>query len=214
MKIDLVITRHAPLVALLRERGTIDDTTPVLEHASASDVAGKHVLGVLPHHLSSKCASITEVPMSLTPADREAMQRGDMSLERTREVAGDPMTYYVSTERTWPCVAVFARAAKHAAIWSTYHERQIGPGVIELESAEGGFCLSQVDVYNDRYRTKAMMEPWSPWLDENGSAHANQSEPELFDREYFFDRALGGLTREEAVDLLDAAIRKRSRPIG
>ena len=33
-KIDIVITRHKPLVALLRERGIIDDSTPVLEHAT------------------------------------------------------------------------------------------------------------------------------------------------------------------------------------
>lgn len=95
-KIDIVITRHRPLVDLLIERGLITTDTPVLEHASASDVSGKHVLGVLPHHLSSKCASITEVPMTgLTQADREAMTSGDLGLERTREVAGDPVTYQV-----------------------------------------------------------------------------------------------------------------------
>jgi hypothetical protein len=181
-KIDLVITRHRPLVELLRERGIIDDTTPVLEHATISDVAGKHVLGILPHHLSSRCASITEIPMALTQADREAMTRGDLSLERTREVAGDPVTYYVSTERTWPCVAVFARACRHAAPWSTFHARSIGPGVLELESAEG-LDHAHVDLYGDRYRTLSMGGKWSPWFDENGELHPVQDEPRSYSTE-------------------------------
>jgi hypothetical protein len=175
-KIDLVVTRHRPLVDLLIERGIITTDTPVLEHASATDIAGKHVLGVLPHHLSSRCASITEVPMSLTQADREAMTRGDLSLERTREVAGDPATYYVSTERTWPCVAVFARAAKHAAPWSSFHIKSIGPGTLELESCEGT-DWAHVDIYGDRYRTMSMGGEWSAWLDETGEVHRDQSEP-------------------------------------
>jgi hypothetical protein len=96
MQIDIVVTRHRPLVTWLREQGIIDDTTPVIEHATISDVAGKHVLGVLPHWLSSKAASVTEVEMSgLTAADREAMTRGDLSIERMREVAGAVRTYQV-----------------------------------------------------------------------------------------------------------------------
>lgn len=95
MKIDIIITRHPALVAYLQEQGLADEATPIIEHASISDVKGKHVLGVLPHHLSQHCASITEVPMRLTKEDREAMQAGDLTLERVREVAGDPVTYQV-----------------------------------------------------------------------------------------------------------------------
>ena len=113
--INLVVTRHRPLVDLLRERGIITAATPVLEHASISDVRGRHVLGVLPHHLSSQCASISEIPMSLTTADREAMQRGDLSLERTREVAGDPVTYVVRRDGR---ELVRAAEAKHLRGWS------------------------------------------------------------------------------------------------
>jgi hypothetical protein len=176
-KIDIVITRHAPLVALLRERGIITEDTPVLEHAAISDVAGKHVLGVLPHWLSSKAASVTEVPMAgLTQADREAMTRGDLTLERTREVAGDPVTYYVTTERTWPVTRCFAAAARHAAPWSTFHIKSIGPGVLELEACEGT-DWAHLDVYGDRYRTMSMGGEWSAWLDENGELHRDQSAP-------------------------------------
>lgn len=94
--IDIVVTRHRPLVEWLLECRLIAPGTPIIEHAAISDVAGKHVLGVLPHWLSSKAASVTEVPMNgLTPADRESMAKGDLPLERVREVAGEPITYLV-----------------------------------------------------------------------------------------------------------------------
>lgn len=97
MKYDLIITRHAPLYEYLREMGIIDATIPVLAHVSDPSILdGKHVIGVLPHSLSSRCASVTEVPLALTLADREAMTRGDLSLERMREIAGAPVTYVVT----------------------------------------------------------------------------------------------------------------------
>jgi hypothetical protein len=95
MEIDLVVTRHEALIELLLERGTIDGDVPVMDHVGISDVKGKHVLGVLPHHLSQHCASITEVPMALTLPDRVALKRGDLALKRTRAIAGIPVTYQV-----------------------------------------------------------------------------------------------------------------------
>lgn len=176
-KIDIVITRHAPLVALLSERGLIDELTPVIQHATAGDVAGKHVLGVLPHWLSSKAASVTEIPMhGLTQEDREAMTRGDLSLERTREVAGEAVTYYVTTERQWPVMRVFDRAVRHATAWGTFHVKEIGPGLLRLEASEGT-DWADVDLYKDRYRTQCIGSEWSPWLDENGERHERQDAP-------------------------------------
>ena len=93
--IELVVTRHKPLVTYLIEQGIVSSDTPVIEHATAEDVAGKHVIGVLPHHLSSKAASVTEVPMNMTLEDRQAAQSGDLALERVREIAGTPVTYIV-----------------------------------------------------------------------------------------------------------------------
>ena len=95
-KIDVVITRHRPLVEYLIEREIITPDTLVLEHAAPSDVRDRHVLGVLPHHLSCLCRTITEVPLSLTREDRAAMTRGDLPIERVREIAGHPVTYVVS----------------------------------------------------------------------------------------------------------------------
>ncbi len=92
---DLVVSRQPILVDVLRERGIIDDATPVLEHATRNAVKGKHVLGLLPNYLASMAASITEIPMRLTNEDYMDMQRGKLSLARMRAVAGDPITYRV-----------------------------------------------------------------------------------------------------------------------
>lgn len=127
IQIDLVITRHPSLVQYLIELGLADESTPVVEHASASDVRRKHVVGILPHHLSSLAASITEIPMRTTTADREAMQRGDLTLERLREVAGSPVTYTVqqvgSAQR--PGLA-WARAYDYAEGYGRAHVGPVG----------------------------------------------------------------------------------------
>lgn len=92
----VVVTRHPALRALLIERGVIDASTPVLDHVEPAAIAGKHVIGVLPLHLAACAAMVSEVKMDLTLEDRQAMQRGDLSLDRTREVAGGLVTYRVT----------------------------------------------------------------------------------------------------------------------
>ena len=94
-KIQLVITRHPALVQYLLEEGIVGPDTPVIDHATAGDVRGTHVLGVLPHHLSAAAATITEVPLRLTLADRKATQKGDLPVSRIRQIAGAPVTYQV-----------------------------------------------------------------------------------------------------------------------
>ncbi len=92
----LVVTRHPALVEYLRETGVVSESAVVLAHVETPDqIRDRRVVGVLPLHLASVCQSVTEVPMALQPADREAMQRGDLSLERVRQVAGAPQTYVV-----------------------------------------------------------------------------------------------------------------------
>ena len=43
---------------------------PVVAHVTADDVAGKHVIGVLPLSLARHAASVTEVEMTLRPDQR------------------------------------------------------------------------------------------------------------------------------------------------
>ncbi|GIV35249.1 MAG: hypothetical protein KatS3mg031_2784 [Chitinophagales bacterium] len=88
----IVVTRHQGLVDYLLEIGLITPDTPVLSHASADDVRGRHVIGVLPLHLAALAERVTEVPLALTPEDRGK----DLPVERVREIAGSPVTYQVN----------------------------------------------------------------------------------------------------------------------
>jgi len=88
---QVVVTRHGSLVRYLIEIGIIDADTPVLAHVSEDDVRGKHIVGVLPLRLAALAASVTEVPLALSPEDRGR----ELSIERIREIAGDPVVYEV-----------------------------------------------------------------------------------------------------------------------
>lgn len=87
----LVVTRHPALVQYLHEIGLVESDVPVLEHVNAEDIRGKHVIGVLPLHLAALAASVTEVPLTLTPEDRGQ----ELSVDRLRQIAGEPVTYRV-----------------------------------------------------------------------------------------------------------------------
>lgn len=87
----VVVTRHPALVALLVEKGLVPEGTPVIDHATPEDVAGKHVYGVLPLSLAAKAALVTEIPLKLT-----LEQRGkELTLDELRQCAGTPTTYRV-----------------------------------------------------------------------------------------------------------------------
>jgi len=93
----VMITRHPALVDYAREIGIIDESTPVLTHVSAEDVRGKDVIGVLPLHLAAEAASVTEIPLALTPEDRGK----ELSIDRLRSLAGDPRTFVVCKQANW-----------------------------------------------------------------------------------------------------------------
>ncbi|MEM4701611.1 MAG: CRISPR-associated protein Csx16 [Candidatus Bathyarchaeia archaeon] len=88
----VVVTRHTALVQLLRERGIIGDGAKVIAHATPDDVRGKHVVGVLPLSLAALAATVTEIPLALTPEDRGK----ELGIERLREIAGSAVTYKVT----------------------------------------------------------------------------------------------------------------------
>jgi hypothetical protein len=93
MKRTVIITRHSGLVEYLRERHPdLVEGAKVLVHVTPEQVRGAHVIGVLPLHLAALAASVTEVPLALTPEDRAA---GDLPVERVRKIAGEPVTYTV-----------------------------------------------------------------------------------------------------------------------
>lgn len=110
MENQVVVTRHPALVEYLREEGVIDETTEIIEHASPDDVRGRHVIGVLPHHLSAsaEAASVTEVPLNLPPE----LRGQELTVEQVRQYAGEPSTYVVFKA---------ARANDGDAIADIYH---------------------------------------------------------------------------------------------
>lgn len=87
----LVVTRHPALVDYLRRHGCIGDDVEVREHVTADDVRDRHVIGVLPMHLAALAASVTEVPLALTPD----MRGRELTLEELERVAGRPRRYRV-----------------------------------------------------------------------------------------------------------------------
>lgn len=87
----VIVTRHPALVQYLAELGY---TGKVVAHATADDVRGQHVIGVLPLRLAALAASITEVPMDIPPDLRGV----ELTLELVRAYAGEPVTYRVTRE--------------------------------------------------------------------------------------------------------------------
>jgi len=88
----VVITRHASLVELLRERGIIWwGDVRIIPHATPDDVRGQHVVGVLPLSLAALAVTVTEIPLALAPED----QGRELDIERLRQVAQPARTYVV-----------------------------------------------------------------------------------------------------------------------
>lgn len=88
---DLVALRHGATVEYLLELGYVSADTPVLPHATAEDVRGRHVLGVLPLHLAALCASLTVLELDLSREARGA----ELTLDRVRALARGLRTYVV-----------------------------------------------------------------------------------------------------------------------
>lgn len=91
-KIDLVVTRHPGLVEFLREQGLLSDDMRVISHATADDVCGKNVCGVLPHSLSCLCDTFTEVELAL-PAELRGIE---LTLDQVKTFSRGLVTYKVN----------------------------------------------------------------------------------------------------------------------
>ncbi len=85
----LVVTRHPALFQYLVEEGIIPSDARLLEHATADDVRGKHVIGVLPLQFAAEAASITTIPLNITPELRGV----ELSVEQVRRIAGAPQLF-------------------------------------------------------------------------------------------------------------------------
>ena len=88
----LVVTRHKALVQYLKEEGIVGDNVEVIAHARPEDVAGRDVIGVLPHSLSCLTTSYTEVVMAV-PAE---LRWKELTVEQVRELVREIRTYVVT----------------------------------------------------------------------------------------------------------------------
>lgn len=88
----VVVTRHPALVEYLTELGVVPADTEVVTHATAEQVRGRHVFGVLPLHLAAEAASVTEVTLRV-PAELRGVE---LTLEQVRQFAGPLVEYKVS----------------------------------------------------------------------------------------------------------------------
>tara|TARA_R110000803_G_scaffold178013_1_gene240421 strand:- start:372 stop:779 length:408 start_codon:yes stop_codon:yes gene_type:complete len=88
----IVVTRHPSLVQHLVELGRITPETPVIAHATEADVAGRHVIGVLPLRLAAHAASVTEVALNVPPE----LRGKELTLDDVRRYACATNTYTVS----------------------------------------------------------------------------------------------------------------------
>lgn len=87
----VIVTRHNALIQHLIEQGIVEEGAKVIAHATPEDVAGKHVIGVLPLQLAALTAKVTEVPLNL-PAE---MRGKELSIEDVRKYAGEIASYEV-----------------------------------------------------------------------------------------------------------------------
>lgn len=88
----VVVTRHSALVEYLTELGVVPTGAEVVTHATAEQVRGRHVFGVLPLHLAAEAASVTEVTLRV-PAELRGVE---LTLEQVRQFAGPLVEYKVS----------------------------------------------------------------------------------------------------------------------
>jgi len=77
----VVVTRHAALVDLLRDRGIIPENATVVEHATPEVVKDKVVVGILPLHLAVLAKEII-APEIDTPPDARGRELTREELER------------------------------------------------------------------------------------------------------------------------------------
>ena len=89
MSSNIIVTRHPALVEVLREDFGIDG--PVLAHATADDVRGKRVVGVLPLHLAAVAESVTQVTLNLPPE----LRGKELTVEEVRKHLKGLTTYRV-----------------------------------------------------------------------------------------------------------------------
>lgn len=91
MSNNVIITRHAALVTVLRELVPELADCEVIAQATPDQISGKHVYGVLPMHLAALAECVTTVTLN-TPAE---LRGTELSVEQVKSFMGPLATYRV-----------------------------------------------------------------------------------------------------------------------
>ena len=88
----IVVTRHSGLVDYMISRGIIDESTPVISHATVDDIRGKHVIGIIPIWLAVYADKMTIIKLRIP----ESMRNTELTLRQIERFASMPRTYRVN----------------------------------------------------------------------------------------------------------------------
>lgn len=161
---------------ILNEAVRLEVAERVAELHNQSNVRGKHVLGVLPHHLSAQAASITEVQLDWSIEQRRRIQVGDLDIEDVAKAARGLHTYKVipANAGTRPALAM-ARALREGRGVNAHYVKFITndhEAILEVGCVDG-YGAVQVDLYRGAMRTMqptgvtygSWVDPWTdaPW---------------------------------------------------
>ena len=87
----VIVTRHSALVEYILQEKIAPQGTKVIPHATAEEVTGMHVIGVLPLHLAALAAKVTVVEMDIPISHRGV----ELSLEDMNKMVKGVATYLV-----------------------------------------------------------------------------------------------------------------------
>jgi hypothetical protein len=74
----IIVSRHPAAIAFIRETDPRFANAPVVAHATADDVRGRHVAGNVPMHLAALATRVTAVEFTGTPPRGAEYTVGDM----------------------------------------------------------------------------------------------------------------------------------------
>ncbi len=89
IEVDLIVTQHEALVEYLRREYGI--RAPAISHATAADVMGKVVIGVLPLYLAAYAEMVITIPLHTPPSLRNV----ELTADQVTKYAGIPRAYVV-----------------------------------------------------------------------------------------------------------------------
>lgn len=90
---NVIVSRNQSLIAWLEDKGI---QGPVVEHATAGDVAHKHVYGIVPFWMAAFADTVSEVNMpGLDRAERNRFNNGLLTIQEMDAAGAELVTYRI-----------------------------------------------------------------------------------------------------------------------